>query len=170
MRAVRVVLVNPQIPHNTGAIGRTCLGLNAELHLIKPLGFTLDSAAVKRAGLDYWPKLNAKSWDSWGAFEKSKLNTERTRSSTYLFSREGRYGSVSLFDVSFPSEEDCTVTLVFGSEHSGIRDLPEKARQLYRKVYLPMDSSMIRSYNLANSASVGLFELRRQWHVATQKD
>ena len=72
-RVARVVLLEPQIPQNTGAIGRTCLGLGAELHLIEPLGFSLDSSKVKRAGLDYWEKLAPSTWPSWEAFERSEL-------------------------------------------------------------------------------------------------
>ena len=166
-RVARVVLLEPQIPQNTGAIGRTCLGLGAELHLIEPLGFSLDSSKVKRAGLDYWEKLAPSTWPSWEAFERSELACAERRAGAFLFSRMGRFGEASLFDVAFPAAPGSVVTLVFGSEHAGIRTLPAAARDELPKVFLPMDGAAIRSYNLANSASVGLFELHRQWHRAS---
>ena len=166
MRRARVVLLQPRIPHNTGAIGRTVLGLNAELHLVEPLGFSIDSKAVRRAGLDYWDALAPSTWPSWGAFADRELATADRDNGVFLFSRTGRFGETSLFDVAFPTDPGSVVTLVFGSEHDGIRSLPEEAKAAYPKVFLPMDGAAIRSYNLANSASVGLFELHRQWHVA----
>jgi tRNA (cytidine/uridine-2'-O-)-methyltransferase len=66
---VEVVLINPEIPPNTGSIGRTCVATNTRLHLVRPLGFSLDEAQVKRAGLDYWENVDLHVWDDWSAFE-----------------------------------------------------------------------------------------------------
>ena len=112
-RRSSVVLLQPLIPHNTGAIGRTCVGLGASLHLIEPLGFRLDDAAVKRAGLDYWPKLDVTVHANWEAYADAELTLGRK---AFLLTRLGRYGEQSIFDTEFPQGENDSVALVFGSE------------------------------------------------------
>uniref|UniRef100_A0A7S2WFM3 tRNA/rRNA methyltransferase SpoU type domain-containing protein n=1 Tax=Rhizochromulina marina TaxID=1034831 RepID=A0A7S2WFM3_9STRA len=159
MRRAHVALVSPLIPQNVGHIGRTCAGLGATLHLIHPFSFSVDDASVRRAGLDYWPSIDVRVHESWCGFEQDHLADSPQ---CFIFSTRLRYGSVSLFDFAFPTQGD-DVTLIFGSEHAGVRDLPSEFLDKTPKLFLPM-SENIRSFNLSNTAAVGLFELHRQWH------
>ena len=97
-----MVLLQPLIPHNTGAIGRTCVGLGASLHLIEPLGFRLDDAAVKRAGLDYWPKLDVTVHANWEAYADAELTLGRK---AFLFTRLGRMESKVYLTLSSRKEK-----------------------------------------------------------------
>lgn len=148
--AVQVVLVHPEIAWNTGNVGRTCVAVGARLHLVRPLGFSLDEASVRRAGLDYWDHVNPVVWSSWDAFEPhvSELGEP------FLFSAEAPR---ELWDVDFPSR----VTLVFGRESLG---LPEEARQRHRErlVRLPMATGLVRSLNLSTAVAVAVYEVLRQ--------
>src|SRR5258706_13617325 len=83
--SLHVVLVAPEIPWNTGNAGRTCLAVGAQLHLVEPLGFSLDDAHVRRAGLDYWPRVNPRVWASWADFERALLEL----GAPYFFSSHG---------------------------------------------------------------------------------
>lgn len=145
-----VVLLTPEIPQNVGNIGRSCLAFGAQLHLVRPLGFSLASSALRRAGLDYWEHVNPVVWPSWEAFarELSALGEP------YLFSSEG---VLSLFEVVFPS----TPVLIFGRESAG---LPSELRQRFRHrlVRIPMVLGPVRSLNLATSAGIVLAELFRR--------
>ena len=143
-----IVLVNPQIPHNTGAIGRLCVNAGATLHLIKPLGFDISEKAVKRAGLDYWNKLDLVVWDSLEEFFKEvdvkKCFFATTKSKTPYFEKEYRDGDY----------------IVFGSETKG---LPENLlmQNLDRAVTIPMTKEG-RSLNLAISVGIITYEAIRQ--------
>ena len=86
---VAVVLIQPEIPGNTGTIGRLCVGFNCELHLIRPLGFQIDDKSVKRAGLDYWPHLNYHIHDSWDQFLKNSVHEFQQ---LVLLSKQEKYG------------------------------------------------------------------------------
>ena len=146
---LHIVLVHPEIPHNTGAIGRLCVGLNWPLHLIRPLGFALTSAWVKRASMDYWPHLDLHVHDSWEAFLAEArphcLHVASTR------------GTCSLYDCRFATGD----ALVFGSESAGLPDtLYERHRaELFR---IPMPGPHSRSLNLANAVAVAAYEALRQ--------
>lgn len=148
---VHIVLFQPEIPHNTGAIGRVCVGLNWPLHLIRPLGFHLDDQYVKRAGLDYWEHLNLQVHTRWAAFlETIRPNPER------LFFMS-THGTNSLYSCAFKSGD----VLVFGSESRG---LPEEFHTLYAKrlFRIPMPGEHARSINLANAVSIAAYEAFRQ--------
>lgn len=147
--AINVVLVEPEIPHNTGAIGRMCVGLGARLHLVEPLGFYIDDAEVRRCGLDYWPHLDLRVHKSWEAF----LATEQPQD---LFFASAR-GTRDLYERRFVRG----VYLVFGSETRGLpAPLCEAHRdRLYR---IPMPGAHARSINLANAASIVAYEAYRQ--------
>ncbi|TFH12444.1 MAG: tRNA (cytidine(34)-2'-O)-methyltransferase [Lentisphaerales bacterium] len=149
MTNINVVLVEPEIPHNTGAIGRLCVGLDATLHLIRPLGFHIDDVDVKRAGLDYWEHLDLQVYESWESFSMQTGHNVRL----YLSTR----GERTIFDVSFQPG----VYLVFGSETRGF---PTSFYQDYREqlVRIPMPGQHARSMNLANAASVAMYEAYRQ--------
>jgi len=144
-----VVLVRPEIHWNTGNIGRTCLGAGARLHLIRPLGFSLESRQVKRAGLDYWHAVNPGVWDDFTAFEQAFGPRPREMA---LFTKNGpkRFWSM-------PRGE--RIFLVFGSETRG---LPRNILDRYRDAAyrIPILSS-IRSLNLSTAAGIALYESLR---------
>ncbi|BBO85637.1 putative tRNA (cytidine(34)-2'-O)-methyltransferase [Desulfosarcina ovata subsp. sediminis] len=144
-----VVLVAPEIHWNTGNIGRTCLGAGARLHLIRPLGFSLDSRQVKRAGLDYWDRVAPTVWDSFDAF--CQIMAPRD-GEVALFSK----GGARLFwEMPAPQR----MFLVFGSETGGLPDtvVSRHPDACYR---IPI-SSAIRSLNLSTAAGIALYESLR---------
>jgi tRNA (cytidine/uridine-2'-O-)-methyltransferase len=144
------VLVAPEIHWNTGNAGRTCLAAGATLHLVKPLGFSLDSREVKRAGLDYWPRVPLRVWESWDDLEEALPDL----GTAFFFSPEAQR---TLWDVSFPQRS----VLVFGSETRG---LPDSIRdsQRERLVSLPIQDGAVRSLNLSTAVGVALYEVLRQ--------
>lgn len=144
-----IVLVRPEIPHNTGAIGRLCVGLGVKLNLIRPLGFCLDDKSVARAGLDYWPHLEKSVHDTWADY----LATERPRRLFFLSTR----GTRTLYDCAFEPGD----ALVFGNEGQG---LPPDfyARYADRLFKIPMPGDHARSINLANAVSIAAYECYRQ--------
>jgi tRNA (cytidine/uridine-2'-O-)-methyltransferase len=146
---LHIVLVKPEIPHNTGAIGRLCVGLDCPLHLIRPLGFHLSDQYVQRAGLDYWEHLRLTVHDSWEAF----LGAVQPPRLFFLSTR----GTRSLYDCAFQPGD----ALVFGNEGGG---LPESfyARYGDRLFRIPMPGEHARSINLANAASIAAYEAYRQ--------
>ncbi|MCA8969729.1 MAG: tRNA (cytidine(34)-2'-O)-methyltransferase [Planctomycetes bacterium] len=147
-----VVLVHPEIPHNSGCAARLCAATGATLHLVRPLGFTLEDRYLKRAGLDYWPDVDMVVHDDWSALETGlgrNANTpfaERLR----LFSARG---GTSLFDTPFARDD----ILVFGSETKGLPAsvFAEEARGA-RRVYIPI-RDCVRSLNLANVVCLALY-------------
>lgn len=149
---IHVVLVHPEIHWNTGNIGRTCLAAGATLHLIEPLGFSLDDARVKRAGLDYWPHVPLRVWPQWEAFEAElpELGTP------WFFSARA---TRRIWDA--PLGADHNVVLVFGREADG---LPAAVAERYRDrmLTLPIHSPHVRSLNLSTSAGIAVYEALRQ--------
>jgi tRNA (cytidine/uridine-2'-O-)-methyltransferase len=145
-----VVLIEPEIPWNTGNVGRTCLGAGAELHLVGRLGFHLDDKQVQRAGLDYWEKVTVHRHDSWEAFLKS-IPSDAT---LFFFSTRG---TKTYWDIPFPEE----AYLIFGKETAGF---PKSFYEIYKdKLYrIPQKDESIRSLNLSTSAGIVLFEALRQ--------
>ena len=149
-----IVLFSPQIPQNTGNIGRLCVNTNSTLHLIKPLGFSLDEKYIKRAGMDYWNYVDLHVYENWNAFASLK-----NRDSFFFFSTKT---DKSFWDCSYSSnEKDETVYLIFGNENKGLS--PDIYRDYTDRLYtIPMFGEHARSYNLANSVAIVLFEgLRR---------
>jgi tRNA (cytidine/uridine-2'-O-)-methyltransferase len=150
-RALHVALVEPEIHWNTGNAGRSCLGAGARLHLVEPLGFSLDEREVRRAGLDYWDRVEPRVWPSWDAFEAALPGLGEP----FLASPDaGR----DVWDVAFP---DRTV-LVFGRESVG---LSARLRERYRDrlVRLPMRDPALRSLNVSTCVGIVLYEVLRQW-------
>ena len=150
MSELNVVLVEPEIPQNTGNIARTCAATGARLHLVRPLGFSISEKAVKRAGLDYWDLLDITVYDSTDDFfEKTKGGKY------YYFSTKARHIHS---DMSYPDG----AYLLFGRETAG---LPEKL--LYDNpdttVRIPMIDEA-RSLNLSNSVAIAVYEALRQWN------
>lgn len=152
-----IVLVAPEIPQNTGTIGRLCVCTDARLHLIRPLGFSLDAAHVRRAGLDYWQHLDLRVHENWQAF-LDDARPERL----FLASTRGRH---SLYDYRF----DAGQFLVFGNETSG---LPDEFHTRYQESLcaIPMPGQHARSHNLANAVSIVLYEALRQTRFSSEKD
>lgn len=146
----KIVLFAPEIPGNTGSIGRTCVALDLELILIKPYGFEIDEKAVRRAGLDYWKYVKLKEFESWNNFlEKEKPSNEKL----IFLENTGE----KLF-YQAPYTQGCY--LIFGRETSGF---PEEIETKYNsQMYkLPMYSEHIRSLNLSNVATTVAYECLR---------
>jgi tRNA (cytidine/uridine-2'-O-)-methyltransferase len=145
-----VVLVSPEIHWNTGNIGRTCIGAGAYLHLIKPLGFSLDQKEVRRAGLDYWHKVKLAVWDDFKAFSTS-LKVQKQEA--ILFTKNGDH---SVWELPFRHR----MILIFGSETYG---LPDHIRKTYGRestYHIPI-SKEIRSLNLSTAVGIALYESLR---------
>jgi tRNA (cytidine/uridine-2'-O-)-methyltransferase len=147
-----VVLVHPEIHWNTGNAGRTCLAVGATLHLIEPLGFSLDERELKRAGLDYWEHVDLKVWPSWEAFERELPSLGEP----FFFSTKA---SKRLWDAPLGASPD--VVLVFGRETGG---LPAELHERYadRFVAMPILSPHVRSLNLSSSVAIAVYEVLRQ--------
>lgn len=144
-----VVLVQPEIPNNTGNIGRLCLGTGSELHLIKPLGFSLEDKQLKRSGLDYWPKLKVHIHENFAAFR-----TAHPKAQLAFYSSKG---TQNYWDLKTKEDQ----YFVFGCESKGLPDaLVETQQQSLYKI--PLVPNSIRSFNLANAVSIVLFEGQRQ--------
>ncbi len=147
---LHVVLVSPEIAWNTGNAGRTCLAAGARLHLVEPLGFSLDDRRVRRAGLDYWPRVDPRLWPDWEALEATLPDLGEP----FFFSAEA---TRDLWSVRFPAR----TVLVFGKESVG---LPAAIRDENRDrlVRIPMADPELRSLNLSTAVALGLYEVLRQ--------
>ncbi len=151
-----IVLVEPQIPQNTGTIGRLCVNLGATLHLIKPLGFDIDDKAVKRAGLDYWKQLDLVVWESFSEFLAAHPVDTHTHMATTK--TDNLY-----FDAKFQKGD----YILFGSETKGIdeRVLLEHPQQC---ITIPMGGKG-RSLNLGVSVGIVTYEALRQNYAGFEK-
>lgn len=149
MSKLNIVLVSPQIPQNTGNIARTCAATGASLHLVKPMGFTVDDKKLKRAGLDYWYLLDITYYDSLEDFFEKNKNGE-----FFYFTTKGQH---IYSDVSFPEN----AYIVFGREDAGLpeellKDNPDRCLRM------PMIGDA-RSLNLSNTVAIATYEVLRQW-------
>ncbi len=145
---MHIVLVHPQIPQNTGNIARTCAVTKTSLHLIRPLGFSLDDKYLKRAGLDYWDQLDIKIHDSLEEFLR-----ERPREKMYLFTSKA---DKCYHKIDYTGDE----YLIFGRESDGLSEDFIK-QNFQRSLRIPM-LDWARSLNLANSAAIVIYEAYRQ--------
>ncbi|HZT21557.1 MAG TPA: tRNA (cytidine(34)-2'-O)-methyltransferase [Verrucomicrobiae bacterium] len=148
---MNVVLLEPEIPPNTGNVARLCAATNARLHLIGPFGFRLDDRRLKRAGLDYWRHVRWHRWENWSAFESA----HQTEADRFWFIESG--GPKTYSDVRFlPGDY-----LVFGRETAGLpKPLLEKNRERWLRI--PMFNAQARSLNLSNCVALVLYEALRQ--------
>jgi tRNA (cytidine/uridine-2'-O-)-methyltransferase len=148
---VHVVFVEPEIHWNTGNAGRSCLAAGAQLHLVEPLGFSLDEREVRRAGLDYWEHVAPRSWPSWEAFEAQLPQLGEP----FFFSTKAKR---RYWEASFPSSG---VVLIFGRETGG---LPAEIHERYadRMLAMPIHSPHVRSLNLSTTVGIALYEVLRQ--------
>lgn len=149
---MHVVLVHPEIHWNTGNAGRTCLAAGATLHLIEPLGFSLDEREVKRAGLDYWEHVDLRVWPGWSEFERELP----ALGEPFFFSTKA---TRLLWDAPLGGPKD--VVLVFGRETGGLPPALH-ARYADRFVSMPIHSPRVRSLNLSSSVAVAVYETLRQ--------
>ena len=149
---INVVLVEPEIPQNTGNIARTCAAIGAKLHLVRPLGFEITEKQVKRAGLDYWDKVEIEEHDSFKEFLEKYKPEENVM---YFVTTKGK-NVYSDIDVSNEDE----VFVLFGKETKG---LPEDVLQKYldKTMRIPMRETL-RSLNLSNSVAIVAYDLFRQ--------
>lgn len=145
---MNIVLLNPEIPYNTGNIGRSAVLTNTTLHLIKPLGFSLDEKQLRRAGLDYWHLVDLKVWESYEDFINSNPNATIYYATTKT---KQRYS-----DVKFEKDD----FVMFGPESRGIPETILNANK-EKCITIPM-IDMGRSLNLSNSAAIILYEALRQ--------
>ena len=150
MNALNIVLLEPEIPQNTGNIARTCAATGASLHLIEPMGFTVTDAKLKRAGLDYWDKLDITYYKDIEDFY------ERTKGGEYFYFSTKAPRCYT--DIAYPNP----CYLIFGKESAGIPELILK-KNLERTVRIPMRDGL-RSLNLSNSAAIAVYEVLRQRH------
>lgn len=146
---LNIVLIEPEIPNNTGNIGRLALASGANLHLVKPFGFEITDARLKRAGLDYWKHLDIQYYESSEAFFRIHKNAKMAFFSSH--------GHKSHWEIPFEDE----LFLIFGKESVGLAKslLEEQQQHLYK---ISIFSDHIRSLNLANSVAIVVYEGLRQ--------
>lgn len=149
MAELNIVLVEPEIPQNTGNIARTCAATGARLHIVEPMGFKIDDKKLKRAGLDYWYLLDITYYSNLEDFFEKNMD-----GNFYFFSTkaQNRYSDISYPDKSY---------LFFGKETAGLPEELLKANP-DRCVRIPMISDA-RSLNISNSVAIGVYEVLRQW-------
>ena len=148
MGNINIALIEPEIPQNTGNIARTCAAVGASLHLVKPMGFTVDDKKLKRAGLDYWHELDITYYENLDEF--LRVNSDE---SMYFYSTKAPRAYT---EVKYPER----VFLVFGKETKGLPEtlLKENPDTCVR---IPMRDKL-RSLNLSNSAAIAVYEVLRQ--------
>lgn len=152
MARINIVMVEPEIPQNTGNVARTCAATGARLHLVGPMGFKIDDKKLKRAGLDYWQYLDITYYDNLEDFFL------KNSGNFYYFTTKARH---SYTEIDYP--DDCYI--LFGKETKG---LPEELllKNPDNCVRIPMMGE-IRSLNLSNSVAIGVYEILRQWDFPT---
>ena len=148
MKKINIVLYNPEIPQNTGNISRTAAVTGAALHIIKPIGFEISDRTLKRAGLDYWDKLDVTYYDGYEEFLQKNPGAE-----LYFLSAKGR---ICYADVDYPEN----VYLVFGKESTGLPDELVRAN-MDRCLRIPMLPTL-RCHNLSNSVAIVVYEVLRR--------
>jgi tRNA (cytidine/uridine-2'-O-)-methyltransferase len=146
---LHVVLYQPEIPYNTGSVGRTCVAVGAKLWLVRPLGFRIDDYYLRRAGLDYWEHLAWDVVDDWDALRKALVGHR-----FWLFTKKAER---TYLDAAFAPGD----ALVFGNESSGLPD-HLLATNPAANLRIPT-SSAVRSLNLSNAVAVAVYEAQRQW-------
>jgi tRNA (cytidine/uridine-2'-O-)-methyltransferase len=148
--SLHIALVEPEIPWNTGNVGRSCLAVGAELHLVEPLGFRLTEKDLRRAGLDYWTRVPVRVWPGWEAFAAALPGLGEP----FFFTASGVRRH---FEVRYPED----TVLVFGRESVG---LPAALLAAHREhtIALPMADPQLRSLNLSTAAAVAAYEVVRQ--------
>jgi tRNA (cytidine/uridine-2'-O-)-methyltransferase len=153
---LNIVLFEPEIPQNTGNIARTCVLTNSKLHLIKPLGFSLDEKHLKRAGLDYWQYLDMEIHESYEEFR------EKYKEGNFYFSTTK--GSKIYTEITYKQGD----FIVFGKESAGLPDYIRNSN-LDNLIRVPMLETSTRSLNLSNTAAIVAYEVMRQMNFPNMK-
>lgn len=153
---INIVLFEPEIPQNTGNIARTCVLTNSKLHLIKPLGFSLDEKHLKRAGLDYWQYLDMEIHESYEEFR------EKYKEGNFYFSTTK--GSKIYTEIKYKQGD----FIVFGKESAGLPDYIRNSN-LDNLIRVPMLETSTRSLNLSNTAAIVAYEIMRQMNFPNMK-
>lgn len=153
---LNIVLFQPEIPQNTGNIGRTCVLTDSSLHLIKPLGFSLDEKHLRRAGLDYWPHLDLHVYDSYEEL------VEKHKDANFYFSTT--HGKKYYTDINYKQGD----FIVFGRESRGLPDYIRESNP-ENCIRVPMIKSSTRSLNLSNSVAIVTYEALRQMKFPNMK-
>lgn len=153
---LNIVLFEPEIPQNTGNIARTCVLTNSKLHLIKPLGFSLDEKHLKRAGLDYWKDLDITLYDSYEELR------EKYKEATFYFSTT--HGNVYYDNIEFKQGD----FVIFGRESCGLPDYIRESDP-ERCIRVPMVKTSTRSLNLSNTVAIVAYEAIRQFDFPNMK-
>lgn len=148
---LHVVLFQPEIPQNTGNIGRTCAITESRLHLIYPLGFEIRDKHLKRSGMDYWHNLDIRHHENWEAFKASPDGPDRL----FLMTTKG---SNSYWDIEYKDGDG----LLFGREGSGAPDWLHDEIGEDNRILVPIYNDTLRSLNLATSAGIAIYEVMRQ--------
>lgn len=157
---LNIVLVEPEIPQNTGNIARTCAAIGAKLHLVHPLGFSISEKSVKRAGLDYWDKLEIEEHDNLNSFlEKYPIE----KHNMYLVSTKATH---VYSDIDYSKQDN--IFLLFGKETKGLPECLLKSH-LDKTIRIPMGFD-IRSLNLSNSVAIVAYEVEKQCHFDGLKE
>ncbi len=154
---LHVVLVEPEIHWNTGNVGRTCLAVGAQLHLVRPLGFSLDARELRRSGLDYWPRVRPRVWDSWEELEPALASLGEP----FFFTAEAPR---DLWSAHFPPR----TVILFGRESVGF-PLPIRERYRGRLLSIPMKDPDLRSLNLSTCVGMAAGEVVRQHRSTTRR-
>lgn len=171
---LHVVFVSPQIHWNTGNIGRSALGLGVRLHLVGPLGFSLDERQVRRAGLDYWHHVDLRVYEDWEEFSRPGGAMETLGGKRYFYTK---FGADAALDVDYSegrASADEPVVLLFGSEVDGftcIEDWLENGPgRRERRVAFPMVNDNFRAYNLSTTASMSVWDAYKSLTHAARRD
>jgi len=153
---LHIVLHQPEIPYNTGSVGRTCVAVGAKLWLVRPLGFRVDDYYLRRAGLDYWEHLEWQVVDNWDELQSAlPAEPEQPSGQRWLFTKKAER---SYLDARFQPAD----VLVFGSESSGLPDSLLDAHPTDSQLRIPTRTE-VRSLNLSNAVAVAAYEALRQW-------
>lgn len=158
-KKINIILHEPEIPQNTGNIARTCAATGAALHVIKPMGFEIDDKKLKRAGLDYWDKLDISYYEGYGDFLNRRPDAI---GNTYFFTTKAPRAYTDVTD--YPDN----VYIMFGKETKGLpEDLLFENREYC--VRIPMRDTL-RSLNLSNSVAIAVYEILRQWNFPNLRE
>lgn len=158
-KKINIILHEPEIPQNTGNIARTCAATGAALHIIKPMGFEIDDKKLKRAGLDYWDKLDISYYEGYGDFLNRRPDAI---GNTYFFTTKAPRAYTDVTD--YPDN----VYIMFGKETKGLpEDLLFENREYC--VRIPMRDTL-RSLNLSNSVAIAVYEILRQWNFPNLRE
>lgn len=148
---LHIVLFQPEIPQNTGNVGRLCAITRSRLHLIHPLGFTITDRHLRRSGMDYWKSLDVHHHEDWDSFLKSDQAPKRL----WLFTTRAKS---SFWEVSFADGDG----LLFGNETSGAPDWLHDEKKIEGRIEIPRFNSELRSLNLSTSVGIATYEALRQ--------